>query len=412
MKFDELKNLCEQEFHTVHLADIAHEFGVTPQVVSNWKARNKVPYKYVKLIRDKINQKSNNAERTIKFSSGQINNLSKIEESDVSIFEIVSLIINTVKNNLKFFFFFPISFVVPTALYVTYIVGPTYFSQAKIIITSKNSSGSGIGQLASEFGFNVGSGGGNDLSSIEIIPEIIKSRRLASSLLEQKFDSESFTKKQSLLNILSKKDLGILSPSDSMLQIKAATKSVKGMIDVDINKKTNIFIISCFAPEPKLVADLVTATVREIDNFQKEFKFNLIKEKRIFIEDRIRDIEIELNQSEEVLKTFRERNRDIDFSPGLLLEESRYMREKQVLLQMFITLKNQFELAQIDEVQNNSSLSYLDEPEIPNIRISPNRKVSVLIAFIFGLIFAFFYGISRLWLIDNWDDLRKKIKIN
>ena len=31
--------------------DIARELNVTPQAVSNWKARDKVPYKYIKKIR-------------------------------------------------------------------------------------------------------------------------------------------------------------------------------------------------------------------------------------------------------------------------------------------------------------------------------------------------------------------------
>ena len=36
------------------MADIAKELDVTPQVVSNWKARNQVPYKYLKALRAKI----------------------------------------------------------------------------------------------------------------------------------------------------------------------------------------------------------------------------------------------------------------------------------------------------------------------------------------------------------------------
>ena len=44
-----------------NLADIARELNVTPQVVNNWKSKNNVPYKKVKLLRQKlklnINQK-------------------------------------------------------------------------------------------------------------------------------------------------------------------------------------------------------------------------------------------------------------------------------------------------------------------------------------------------------------------
>ena len=54
MKFTELQTICENKFNTTKLADIANELGVTPQVVSNWKARNQVPYKYVKKLRTKL----------------------------------------------------------------------------------------------------------------------------------------------------------------------------------------------------------------------------------------------------------------------------------------------------------------------------------------------------------------------
>ena len=51
MTFKELQKICENKFGTSKLADIALELGVTPQVVSNWKSRDTVPYKYVKKLR-------------------------------------------------------------------------------------------------------------------------------------------------------------------------------------------------------------------------------------------------------------------------------------------------------------------------------------------------------------------------
>ena len=43
-----------EELGTDKLSDIAMEFNVSPQVVSNWKSRNQVPYKYVKKLRKKL----------------------------------------------------------------------------------------------------------------------------------------------------------------------------------------------------------------------------------------------------------------------------------------------------------------------------------------------------------------------
>ena len=54
MKFSELQDLLQEKFGIEHLADIARELGVSPQAVSNWKARDRVPYKYVLKIRQQL----------------------------------------------------------------------------------------------------------------------------------------------------------------------------------------------------------------------------------------------------------------------------------------------------------------------------------------------------------------------
>ena len=56
MTFDELNDIFLKDFGGTKLSDIARELNVTPQVVSNWKTRNQVPYKYVVMLREKIKQ--------------------------------------------------------------------------------------------------------------------------------------------------------------------------------------------------------------------------------------------------------------------------------------------------------------------------------------------------------------------
>ena len=56
MKFSELQAQLEKNFGIDHLADIARELGVSPQAVSNWKARDRVPYKYVLKIRKQFEE--------------------------------------------------------------------------------------------------------------------------------------------------------------------------------------------------------------------------------------------------------------------------------------------------------------------------------------------------------------------
>ena len=60
MKFSELQQFLEENLGINHLADIARELGVSPQAVSNWKSRDRVPYKYVIQIREKFGDGKSN----------------------------------------------------------------------------------------------------------------------------------------------------------------------------------------------------------------------------------------------------------------------------------------------------------------------------------------------------------------
>ena len=54
VKFSELQDQLKEKFDIDHLADIARELGVSPQAVSNWKARDRVPYKYLLKLRKRL----------------------------------------------------------------------------------------------------------------------------------------------------------------------------------------------------------------------------------------------------------------------------------------------------------------------------------------------------------------------
>ena len=107
MTFKELAKLLEDEFGASRLADMARELEVTPQVVSNWKSRNQVPYKYVKYIREKIDRqmakKSKEAAIPVMpyLDSGYFNK--KDESLDFSVFKLLSITSRKIRAKKIFF---------------------------------------------------------------------------------------------------------------------------------------------------------------------------------------------------------------------------------------------------------------------------------------------------------------------
>ena len=50
MLFNDFIKLARQRFGDIRLADLARELDVSAQVINGWKLRDKVPYKYVKIL--------------------------------------------------------------------------------------------------------------------------------------------------------------------------------------------------------------------------------------------------------------------------------------------------------------------------------------------------------------------------
>ena len=130
------------------------------------------------------------------------------------------------------------------------------------------------------------------------------------------------------------------------------------------------------------------------------FKDSEITEKKEFVLKRILALEAELILSEDRLKNFREQNRKISFSPALLLEEERFMRIIDVKKQLYITLKSQIEMIQIDENNNKSMIQILDPPEyFGNYALS--LPIILALYLLFGLIIAIAIIIAIDWYGKN-----------
>jgi tyrosine-protein kinase Etk/Wzc len=89
--------------------------------------------------------------------------------------------------------------------------------------------------------------------------------------------------------------------------------------------------------------------------------------------------------AEEDLKVFMDRNRRIENSPALQLEQQRLGREVTVLTGVFTTLKQQLETTKIEEVKESDYVVILDAPEVPLQRSKPNKRLMVILAGILGI---------------------------
>ena len=91
-----------------------------------------------------------------------------------------------------------------------------------------------------------------------------------------------------------------------------------------------------------------------------------------------------LQDLEQKLKKFNEENRQIS-SPSLQLELDRRTREVEVQKGIYLTLRQQLELANIEEVQEASIVQILDRPHVALKPSNKSIKTTVLLSGVFGI---------------------------
>ena len=78
-------------------------------------------------------------------------------------------------------------------------------------------------------------------------------------------------------------------------------------------------------------------------------------QKKEFIDLRLNEVKNDLENYENQLLEFSEKNKDIDFSPRLMLQKDRIQKNISLHKQLYFTLADQLELAKINEKDNTSS---------------------------------------------------------
>ena len=324
-----------------------------------------------------------------------------IEEDTISLSDILLVL----AKQLKFLIITPLVFGVLTAFYVLFMVSPTYVSSAKIMSSGGGGSASQLQGLAAQFGVTVP---GASESPEWVYPDIIKSRTLANALFERKFDTYEYGPQKTLLQILTYGDEEPEFGPDTLK--KLAFESYNEMIEVDQDIKTQIYTLTVSAFEPQFAADVCGALIEELDEHQRGYKTEKVKETRVFIEGRIIEVQKELEEAEEALKDFVDRNRQIQGSPALLLEQQRLTREASVLTGVFTTLKQQLEMTKIEEVKESALVQVLDPPVAPLFRDKPKRKLSVLLSLILGFGFAVVVAFVREYAQNSDEEEKGKMR--
>ncbi len=397
MKFSVLENLMISRGIS-SLSGIARFLDTTPQAVSNWKARDQVPHHITAKI-NHLNQDTQNID-----SPSIVFNKQAFEEDKVSFPDIFVII----AEQLKVLLLIPFVAVFLTFTYVQFIQIPKYVSWATVLVPENqpNSMG-GLGGIAAQFGVNIPTRSQADLSSPALLPELLFSRTFAEKLLYKEFYTKKLKGSAPLISILNDGKSNITDNDEA--QIASAIRKFRDMLDFQQTLDDPVSTLRVTTNEAEFSKKLADRILVQLDSLNRYYKNQVANEKINFIEERIFSVVKDLRTSEQALKTFNQQNRQIS-SPSLQLQLDRLEREVEIQKGIYLTLKQQLELAKIERIQEASIIQIIDMPQISISPVDKNLILKLFLSAVLSLSLAFIIGLIRSKTINANINDRKKIR--
>jgi len=234
--------------------------------------------------------------------------------------------------------------------------------------------------------------------------DIILSTQILNDLINSKWVTDSSGLEVSLYNVFSidYKSEGLSHPS-SVHENNLKRLLRQKVIKLESDSRNGLMILSCTVPKsPILSASLTNGILDKLNVFCDTHSRNKAGEQRIFIENRLAEVNQELETITNSLAMFVEQNRMYIDSPALMRKFTELSREVDAQTAIWIELRRQLEVAKIDENKTLKSVDVLDRA------LPPTRKDgSPLIQYgAIGVFLGFFF--SLIWFCRI--DLRQPIK--
>ena len=261
------------------------------------------------------------------------------------------------------------------ALLLAFVLPPTFVASVSVLEAPRSNGASALEQLgmsADLLGLRSG-GGSNALT----YPDVLRSRRLLGTLLEQPFRNQQGTLKPLIEWVQS----GPSSPQRTSLAID----ELRQRLDIALDRRTNLLRVSVSDGDPVLAAAIANAACAELQRVVMTAMMTQAGANRRFIEQQLVGAHRDLSRAENALRGFSEGNLRFGNAPRLALEQARLIREVRTQEEIVIALTRQREMAKVDENRDVPVLNVLDPAVPPAFRSSPNRALMVAIGVLLGL---------------------------
>jgi uncharacterized protein involved in exopolysaccharide biosynthesis len=292
-------------------------------------------------------------------------------EADVGMFELVNMIL----TRWRFVLGLPLVVGILAAA-ITLSIPPTYRAITALVAETKPQSRlpAGISSIAGQLGFQLGT---DATQSPRFYADVLKSRALLERVAQTQFRDPRSNNPADSTTLLVLLKVAQGDRSDSLYR---TARKLYDLVHVQVDNQTGILRLSVDLRYPRLAADVANTFVHYLNEFNARVRRTQAGERRKFSEARMGEALEALNQSQDRLRDFHDRNRRWSESPSLQSEEGTLRRQLSIQQEVYLTLRREFESARIDEVNETPVVTVIDSAAVPRQKAKPQRLVIVLIA--------------------------------
>ena len=260
-------------------------------------------------------------------------------------------------------------------IYLLFFFQADYISSSKLYLSNKQANQLSVNS-PSFVGFGIPFGGGSATSRLSVMAEITNSTSFLESLINQeiKIDSSNVTILHKWLNPDSDKSI-----NDHEYREKSIN-SLKQKINVIEDYESSIVEIQVMSKNNHASQSINQLVIDKANELLTKKENEEAKNKLLFIDQRIKDVQKELEVSENNLKEFKYKNININSSPDLQMKLDKLLREVVFKTSIMSTLLGEREVAKIQSIENVNSFSTLQEPNLP-FKSSSTRRLFMLILY-------------------------------
>jgi uncharacterized protein involved in exopolysaccharide biosynthesis len=239
----------------------------------------------------------------------------------------------------------------------------------------------GFAELAGQFGASLA---GEPTQSAAFYSDLLESRRVLEVVLQGRYPTRSkgggVADSASLLTILD------VQGRDSANSLDNGVRALRRSLSIGTDIRTNIVTVRYLGRDADVSALVVNRLVRAVNAFNTGARQSQAQRRRAFIQGQVDSVGRELSMAEENLKNFYDRNRSWAQSPELQYRLGQLQRQVEIVKEVYLQLRREFEGARIAEVDNVPLISVIDYATPPTEKASPNRKAIVLGALLLGIV--------------------------